>query len=154
MDHILHWQRTARSSTKVRICINGYMCGSESVFLQQDVRVSSLSAAVRTDGGGLGGRSTTFFIIIIDQVFAVFQGTPQLACWLHPPCTHCSPLHHVHVLTAACTFCPGTVMRRAATASILVRRMSGSARAGRQRGGMAAVQWCGGLRGGVKRWLC
>ena len=31
---------------------------------------------------------------------------------------HCSPLHHVHVLTAAaCTFCTGTVMRRAATPS-------------------------------------
>jgi hypothetical protein len=38
------------------------MCGSDSQ-LDIDLRVSSLSAAVQTDGGGLGGRSTVFFLI-------------------------------------------------------------------------------------------
>ena len=52
------------SSAKVKVCTNGYTCGSDSQ-LDIDLRVSSLSAAVQTDGGGLGdpGRSTVFFLI-------------------------------------------------------------------------------------------
>ena len=73
----LQWQRTCLSSAKVRICTNGYTCGSNSQ-LDIDLRVSSLSAAVQTDGGGLGGRSTVFFLT--GQSIAVSQGTPQPAC--------------------------------------------------------------------------
>ena len=100
----------------MRVCTNGYTCGSDSQ-LDLDLRVSSLSAAVQTDGGGLGGRSTVFFLI--GQSFAVSQGTPQPACRSQlSPIYALLTLVPVHVLTAAvCTFCPGTVMRRAATPS-------------------------------------
>ena len=91
---------------------NGKTCGSEAPPLDIDLRVSAFSAAVRTDGGGLGGRSTTEFLIVQSRyaVAALELGDQHI----HPTPTHCSPLY----VTCADCCCVHRLHRHGDTTSI------------------------------------
>ena len=67
-----------------------------------DVRASALSVAVRTDGGGLGGRSTTYltYLIVLGTIAATSSAGDAMCAFttLEPPAR--SPSRSVHVLMA------------------------------------------------------
>jgi hypothetical protein len=134
----LQWQRTYLNSAKVRVCTNGNTCGSEASALDIDLRVSAFSAAVRTDGGGLGGRSTIEFLIVqLRYAVAALELGDQ---HIHP----CAGLtrRHVHLLTIL-------VHRVLAQAS----RLGGGATDGATRGGRVVSARRVAARRAAARWV-